>query len=93
MIFTALLLSTALAQPPDKAQVTRERMAELGRELEKMNSITGHYPADSSWIRLRDGWGREFKYTSTGDRYELISYGADGREGGENDNRDFFAGR
>ena len=37
-----------------------------------------------------DPWKNEFIYRSPGDRgdYEIISYGADGREGGEGDNED-----
>lgn len=38
----------------------------------------------------KDPWGTAFVYRSPGRNggYELISYGADGREGGEGDNRD-----
>ncbi len=38
----------------------------------------------------KDPWGTAFVYRSPGRNggYEIISYGADGREGGEGDNRD-----
>jgi general secretion pathway protein G len=37
-----------------------------------------------------DGWGREFLYISPGAKgdYDIISLGADGREGGEEENAD-----
>ena len=39
----------------------------------------------------KDPWGRDFLYTSPGEHgndYEIMSYGADGKEGGENENAD-----
>ena len=38
----------------------------------------------------KDPWGNEYKYTSPGQTapYEILSYGADGKEGGESSNKD-----
>ncbi len=39
----------------------------------------------------KDPWGNEYKYASpasNGTAYEIISYGADGKEGGEGPNKD-----
>jgi len=39
----------------------------------------------------KDPWGNEYKYTSpaaNGAPYEVVSYGADGKEGGEGPNKD-----
>ncbi|MCC7328453.1 MAG: type II secretion system major pseudopilin GspG [Burkholderiales bacterium] len=38
----------------------------------------------------KDPWGNEYKYTSPGTKgaYEIISYGADAREGGDGPNKD-----
>jgi len=38
----------------------------------------------------KDPWGNEYKYTSPGSKmpYEIVSYGADGKEGGDGANRD-----
>ena len=38
----------------------------------------------------KDPWGNEYKYTSPGQTapYEILSYGADGKEGGEGPNKD-----
>ena len=38
----------------------------------------------------KDPWGNEYKYTSPGAKmpYEIISYGADGKDGGEGPNKD-----
>ena len=41
-----------------------------------------------------DGWGNEFLYqlgTETGKTFEIISYGADGEEGGEGLNADLYS--
>jgi general secretion pathway protein G len=38
----------------------------------------------------KDPWGNEYKYASPGQNgpYDILSYGADGREGGEGPNKD-----
>lgn len=36
----------------------------------------------------RDPWGNEYQYSSTGREYTLMSFGADGRAGGEDDDAD-----
>ncbi len=36
----------------------------------------------------KDRWDRDFKYNSDGQTYEIISYGADGTEGGSDNNAD-----
>ncbi len=38
----------------------------------------------------KDPWGNEYKYTSPGQHgpYDILSLGADGREGGEGENKD-----
>jgi general secretion pathway protein G len=38
----------------------------------------------------KDPWGNEYKYTSPGQAapYEILSFGADGKEGGESANKD-----
>jgi general secretion pathway protein G len=39
----------------------------------------------------KDPWGTEYKYTApaaSGAAYEILSYGADGKEGGEGPNKD-----
>lgn len=42
-------------------------------------------PAD-----LKDAWGNDYRYTAPGTSkpYDLVSLGADGKEGGEGENRD-----
>ena len=43
----------------------------------------------------KDPWGNDYVYNSPGrtSAYEVISYGADGREGGENENADIISGQ
>jgi general secretion pathway protein G len=38
----------------------------------------------------KDPWGNEYKYTSPGAKgpYDIVSYGADGKDGGEGPNKD-----
>ncbi|MBF0288421.1 MAG: type II secretion system major pseudopilin GspG [SAR324 cluster bacterium] len=36
----------------------------------------------------KDGWDRDFKYKGDGQSYEILSYGADGTEGGTDVNAD-----
>ncbi len=38
----------------------------------------------------KDPWGNEYKYSSPGQHgpYDIVSFGADGREGGEGENKD-----
>ena len=47
----------------------------------------GPYAKDAD---LKDAWGNDYRYTipGQGKAYDLISLGADGREGGEGENRD-----
>lgn len=49
---------------------------------------TGPYQKKS--IVPKDPWGHEYKYVSPGQHgpYDIVSYGADGREGGEGENKD-----
>ena len=39
---------------------------------------------------VKDPWGNEYKYTSPGAKmpYDIVSYGADGKEGGDGPNKD-----
>jgi general secretion pathway protein G len=42
----------------------------------------------------KDPWGNEYKYISpgqTGGPYDIVSYGADGREGGDGPNKDIIS--
>ena len=38
----------------------------------------------------KDPWGNEYQYTSPGAKgpYDILSYGADGKEGGDGPNKD-----
>lgn len=38
----------------------------------------------------KDAWGRKFEYLNTGASFDLISLGADGKEGGDGDSRDIY---
>lgn len=41
----------------------------------------------------KDPWGNEYKYTAPGQHgaYDIVSFGADGREGGEGENKDIVS--
>jgi general secretion pathway protein G len=53
--------------------------------MEKWN---GPYLKDPAL--LKDPWGNDFRYTSPaqGKPFEIVSLGADGKEGGEGENKD-----
>jgi general secretion pathway protein G len=53
-----------------------------------MNNWTGPYVQKEE--QIKDPWSRDFVYTSPGQRgaYDLVSLGADGKEGGDGANRD-----
>jgi general secretion pathway protein G len=54
-----------------------------------MNYNEGGYMKKS--VIPKDPWGREYKYMSPGEHgsdYEILSYGADGKEGGEGQDAD-----
>jgi len=48
----------------------------------------GPYVKDAA--ELKDAWGNEYRYTAPGQSkaFDLISMGADGKEGGEGENKD-----
>jgi len=56
-----------------------------------MTNTTGRSTWDGPYIRNavpKDPWGNDYYYTSTGSQYTLISYGADGSPGGEENDAD-----
>lgn len=62
---------------------TEQGLAALA-EQPTMAPIPRHWPAEGYLSPLPvDPWGRPYVYRSTGGAFELISYGKDGRPGGE----------
>jgi general secretion pathway protein G len=56
-----------------------------------MTNTTGRSTWDGPYIRSavpKDPWGNDYVYSSTGSQYTLISYGADGSPGGEDNDAD-----
>lgn len=56
-----------------------------------MENTTGRSTWDGPYLNKevpRDPWSNEYQYTSNGSSYTLISYGADGRAGGEDNDAD-----
>ncbi len=56
-----------------------------------MTNTTGRSTWDGPYIRSavpKDPWGNDYNYTSTGSQYTLMSYGADGSPGGEDNDAD-----
>ena len=56
--------------------------------VEKGNWPSGGYLKNAS--NLKDGWGNMLVYSVSGSDYALISYGADGQEGGEGPDLDLY---
>lgn len=67
---------------------TQEGLRALLEKPSGMERWNGPYIKDAT--TLKDPWGNDFKYTAPGTNkpFDLVSLGADGREGGEGDNRD-----
>ena len=75
---------------------TWETMEKVIQALENVKTTTGSYPQDLSSLPgapFKDAWGNELIYMmpGSGNDYDLISYGADGKEGGEDINADISA--
>ena len=86
-----------------KREATAAQMAQLETAIDAYRMNNGELPGSlddivgmlaSETVPL-DGWSNPFVYTLTDDgtSYELISYGADGVEGGEGDDADMRVGR
>ncbi len=57
----------------------------------KPSDYKGDWPKEGYLPEVpKDGWGNDFIYVCPGAHkaYDIISYGADGKEGGENENTD-----
>ena len=70
---------------------------EVGRYPENLQALVRQPSGVDKWAgpyvkepELKDAWGNEYRYTTpgTGKGFDLMSYGADGKEGGEGENRD-----
>jgi general secretion pathway protein G len=70
---------------------------EVGRYPENLQALAKQPPGADRWNgpyakedELKDAWGNDYRYQVPGTNkpFDLISLGADGREGGEGENRD-----
>ncbi len=70
---------------------------EVGRYPENLGSLVRAPGGTDKWAGpyakdedLKDAWGNDYRYNvpGQGKAYDLVSLGADGREGGEGENRD-----
>jgi len=69
---------------------------EVGRYPDNLGALVRN-PGSEKWggpyvkeDELKDAWGNEYRYTTpgTGKGFDLMSLGADGKEGGEGENKD-----
>jgi general secretion pathway protein G len=67
---------------------TQEGLGALMTAPSGIANWNGPYLKDAK--QLKDPWSRDFTYRSPGDKgaYDLITFGADGKEGGDGENRD-----
>lgn len=70
---------------------------EVGRLPDSLQALVKQPPGVDRWngpyakeADLKDAWGNDYRYTvpGQGKAYDIVSLGADGREGGEGGNRD-----
>lgn len=64
-----------------------ENLQALVRQPAGTDRWNGPYAKDAD---LKDAWGNDYRYTvpGQGKAYDLVSLGADGKDGGEGENRD-----
>lgn len=64
-----------------------ENLQALVRQPAGVDKWNGPYAKDAD---LKDAWGNDYRYTvpGQGKAYDLVSLGADGKDGGEGENRD-----
>ena len=64
-----------------------ENLQALVKQPSGVDKWEGPYAKDAD---LKDPWGNDYKYTvpGQGKPFDLVSLGADGKEGGEGENRD-----
>jgi general secretion pathway protein G len=91
----AVTLSTRHYLNRAKQNRARSDIATYVNALESFYGVNGHYPDNQQGLavlvpqfidKLRnDPWGRPYVYNQPGKEgpYDIISYGADGQEGGE----------
>lgn len=79
-------------------EMTNIKMHEVNKQIE-LYSLKKKVPSTGEGLGTvygsgsvpQDGWGNDFSYISPGPnglKYDIISYGADGTEGGEENNAD-----
>jgi len=89
--------STVTTIPPDSATVTN--MHVIQQRVEKYLRENGEPPSSLDQLPVipnkaastTDGWGRQIAFVVNGNTITLTSCGADGKPGGNGDNRDFIA--
>jgi general secretion pathway protein G len=64
-----------------------ENLQALVKQPAGVDKWNGPYAKDAD---LKDAWGNDYRYTvpGQGKPFDLVSLGADGKEGGEGENRD-----
>lgn len=64
-----------------------ENLQALVKQPAGVDKWAGPYAKDTD---LKDAWGNDYRYTvpGTGKGFDLISLGADGKDGGDGENRD-----
>ncbi len=74
---------------------------EIGKYPDSLQALVKQPPGVDKWsgpyakdAELKDAWGNDYKFTVPGQGrpFDLVSLGADGREGGEGENRDIVFG-
>jgi len=84
----------------DRAKTNRARsdIATIATAVESFYASESRYPTNEEGLSvlplqsMSDPWGRPYQYNQPGrdGPYEVVSYGADGRSGGDGVNRDLI---
>ena len=103
-LLTALVAPRFFGKVDSARQVDAQAQIELiGQALDIYRLEKGKYPSDEDGLKAiqpylkkeipKDPWGNPFHYKSPGDHgdYDLVSYGADNAEGGEDNDLDIVS--
>ena len=100
----ALVATNFIGKVDEARQVDAQaQIGLLGQALDLYRLEKGKYPSNEVGLKAiqsylkkelpKDPWGNEFHYKSPGDHgdYDLVSYGADNAEGGEDNDLDIVS--
>jgi len=100
MLAGAVVIGATQMMDDAKHNRIRSDLATISSAVEAYYLSKGRYPTNDEGLEnlsvenVSDPWGRPYEYNSPGNHdepYEIICFGADGREGGEGADADIYS--